>query len=498
MSRTYLIRTFGCQMNEHDSGRAAGILETLGYRPVTEESEASLVLINTCAVRENADNKLYGTLGHLAETKRQHGTKIVVGGCLAQKDGATIVQKAPWVDVVFGTHNLANLPDLLAQADGQGLPVVEILEQIETFPSALPAKRDVRHHAWVSISVGCNNSCTFCIVPALRGPEVSRRIGDIVQECRALVDDDVVEVTLLGQNVNSYGRDLGGTSLFAELLTELGTVEGLERIRFTSPHPRDFTEDVLEAMAATPAVCEHLHLPLQSGSDRVLKSMRRSYRSKRFLDIVKRTRELIPGASLTTDIIVGFPGETEADFQATLELVEEVRFEGAFTFEYSPRPGTPAAEMVDDFVDPAVVNERYQRLEAVIRRHSLERHQELLGTQVEVLLETISKTDATRLSGRTRGNALVHLPAADPTAPPEQRYSPGDFVVTTIVEAKANYCLGDAPSAVRRTRAGRAAESAMAAGGTHRLHAAPAIVAPEGMRGDGPLSQRRSLPVLPS
>ncbi len=502
--RRYFVRTFGCQMNEHDSGRAAGILETMGYRPGTE-ADADLILVNTCAVRENADTRLYGTLGHLAKAKRERGAKIVVGGCLAQKDGATIAERAPWVDLVFGTHNLADLPELLAQVDESGVPVVEIVDQIETFPSALPAKREVRHHAWVSISVGCNNSCTFCIVPSLRGPEVSRRIGDVVEECRALVADGVVEVTLLGQNVNSYGRDLvdadgRSRSLFADLLRELGTVDGLERVRFTSPHPRDFTEDVLVAMAETPNVCEHLHLPLQSGSDEVLKAMRRSYRSKRYLDIVERTRELLPGATLTTDIIVGFPGETEEDFARTLEVVEAVRFEGAYTFQYSPRPGTPAAEMVDDFIDPEVVKERYHRLEAVTRRHSQERHDELLGTEVELLLETPSKTDPTRLSGRTRGNHLVHLPGPDhpDLAGSDLRYAPGDFVTARIVEATPNYCLAEAPTAVRRTEAGRAAEAAMAAGGSHLIDRPAAVVAPEGTRGDGPLSQRRSLPVVSS
>jgi tRNA-2-methylthio-N6-dimethylallyladenosine synthase len=319
MPRTYYLRTYGCQMNEHDSGRAAGMLETMGYRPAASPEDADLVLLNTCAVRENADNKLYGQLGHLKSLKdrrRADGADltIAVGGCLAQKDGATITERAPWVDVVYGTHNLASLPQLLLQADSQSLPVVELVETLESFPSALPAKREVRHHAWVSISVGCDNTCTFCIVPSLRGPEVSRRIGDIVLEVESLVADGVLEVTLLGQNVNSYGRDLGGRALFADLLRELGDVDGLHRVRFTSPHPRDFTEDVLHAMAEVPNVCEHLHLPLQSGSDRVLKDMRRSYRARRYLDLVTRTRELLPDAALTTDIIVGFPGETEQDF----------------------------------------------------------------------------------------------------------------------------------------------------------------------------------------
>ncbi len=469
MPRTYFIRTFGCQMNEHDSGRAAGMLETLGYRRAGSEQDADLVLLNTCAVRENADNRLYGTLGHLKGLKDQRQADgqdltIVVGGCLAQKDGSTVADKAPWVDVVYGTHNLPNLPALLAEADSAAVPVVELIEQLETFPSALPAKRTVRHHAWVSISVGCNNSCTFCIVPSLRGQERSRRIGEIVEEVEQLVDDDVIEVTLLGQNVNSYGRDLAGASQFAPLLRELGKVDGLERVRFTSPHPRDFSEDVLQAMADTPNVCPHLHLPLQSGSDRVLRHMRRSYRQRRFLALVERTRELLPDPSLTTDIIVGFPGETEEDFQATLDVVDLVRFDQAFTFQYSPRPGTPAAELVDDFLDPEVMADRYQRLEARVRRHSHEAHQRLVGTRQELLIESPSKSDESRWSGRTRANHLVHLPAprVAPGAAPE--YAPGDLVDADILEASTNYVIAGEAAAVRRTRAGRAAADAIARG----------------------------------
>lgn len=468
MPRTYWLRTYGCQMNEHDSGRAAGLLETMGYRPAVSAEDADLVLLNTCAVRENADNKLYGQLGHLKSLKdrrRAAGADltIAVGGCLAQKDGATITERAPWVDVVYGTHNLASLPSLLLQADSTELPVVELVETLESFPSALPAKRDVRHHAWVSISVGCDNTCTFCIVPSLRGPEVSRRIGDIVTEVEALVADGVLEVTLLGQNVNSYGRDLGGRALFAELLRELGHVDGLRRVRFTSPHPRDFTEDVLHAMAEVDNVCEHLHLPLQSGSDRILKDMRRSYRARRYLDLVRRTRELLPDAALTTDIIVGFPGETEQDFLDTLAVVEEVGFDQAFTFIYSPRPGTPAAELTDRFCDPDEVRDRYARLEALTRRQSAERHAGLVGRDLELLVESPSKTDPTRVSARTRGNHLVHLPAHDATAGGDA-YAPGDLVTARIVEATANYCLAEAPSAVTRTAAGRATEAALARG----------------------------------
>jgi len=463
--RTYAVRTFGCQMNEHDSERAAGILEAVGYRRAADPMEADLVLLNTCAVRENADERLYGTLGHLKalkDARHEEGRDltIVVGGCLAQKDGPTVAERAPWVDVVYGTHNLGDLPDLLARADAAHLPVVELLETLEVFPSALPARRGVRHHAWVSISVGCDNTCAFCIVPALRGPEQSRSIADVLTEVRSLVADDVVEVTLLGQNVNSYGRDLGGHALFAELLRALGEVDGLLRVRFTSPHPRDFTPDVLEAMAATPNVMPHLHLPLQSGSDRVLREMRRSYRRERYLDLVARTRELLPDASLTTDIIVGFPGETEQDFADTLDVVEQVRFDQAFTFQYSPRPGTDAATMVDRFVDPDVVAHRYRRLEARVREHSREAHGRLVGRDVELLVEGPSRTDPARWSGRDPANHLVHLPRPDDGAV----FHSGDLVTARVLEAATGYALAGTASRVIRTRAGLAAEAAQAAG----------------------------------
>jgi tRNA-2-methylthio-N6-dimethylallyladenosine synthase len=464
MGRSYFIRTFGCQMNEHDSERAAGVLETLGYQPAPDEDTADVVLFNTCAVRENADNRLYGALGRLKPRKEgSDDLTIVVGGCLAQKDKGAIAERAPWVDVVYGTHNLVNLPALLAQADDRSMPVVEILDQIETFPSALPAKREVRHHAWVSISVGCNNTCSFCIVPSLRGPEQSRRIGDVVTEVRDLVAEGVIEVTLLGQNVNSYGRDLGGRPLFADLLRELGDVDGLERLRFTSPHPRDFTLDVLEAMAELPAVCEHLHLPLQSGSDRILKAMRRSYRQRRYLDLVDRAREMVPGCALTTDIIVGFPGETEEDFVETLAVCEQVGFDQAYTFQYSPRPGTDAAEMADQ-ITPEIVRDRYERLEAVTRSSSEARHRELLGRDVEVLIESPSRTDRSRYSGRTRGNHLVHLPVGD-------GYAPGDLATVRVTDARTNYVLADAPTSVRRTPAGLETEASLAAGRGWRLDA---------------------------
>jgi len=480
--RTYAVRTFGCQMNEHDSQRAAGLLEAVGYRAAEDPERADLVLLNTCAVRENADERLYGTLGHLKALKDERRAEggsltIVVGGCLAQKDGAALAERAPWVDVVYGTHNLGNLPDLLARADADHLPVVELLETLEVFPSALPARRGVRHHAWVAISVGCDNSCTFCIVPTLRGPERSRPLDEVEAEVRGLVADDVVEVTLLGQNVNSYGRDLAGRALFAELLVRLGAIEGLERVRFTSPHPHDFTLDVLEAMASTPNAMPHLHLPLQSGSDAVLRAMRRSYRRERYLELVERTRTMLPGAALTTDIIVGFPGETEDDFAATLDVVERVRFDGAFTFQYSPRPGTDAAGMVDRFVDPDVVADRYRRLEERVRAHSREAHERLVGSPHELLVEGPSRTDPARWSGRTPGNHLVHLPAPDGA----HLFHPGDLVTATVVAAATGYAIAGPAGSVRRTRAGLAAERAVAAGeedaGAHRP-AAPTFLSP--------------------
>lgn len=470
-------------MNEHDSGRAAGLLETMGYRRATTEADADLVLLNTCAVRENADNRLYGTLGHLKTLKderQQAGADltIVVGGCLAQKDGAVVSERAPWVDVVYGTHNLVSLPRLLEQADSAALPVVELVEQLEVFPSALPAKRHVRHHAWVSISVGCNNACTFCIVPSLRGPERSRSIAQIVTEIEGLVADRVVEVTLLGQNVNSYGRDFAGASQFASLLRQLGKVDGLERVRFTSPHPRDFTDDVLYAMAEVPSVMPHLHLPLQSGSDRVLRLMRRSYRSRRYLALIEKTRELMPDAALTTDIIVGFPGETDDDFAETLRVVEAANFDQAFTFQYSPRPGTPAATWDEDFVPPEVVASRYHALEALVRGQSLENHRKAVGHVRELLVESPSKTNPERFSGRTPQNQLVHFPAPQIDDTGVLAYAPGDFATVEILDATTNYLVGSAPRALRRTAAGRASGEAIARNEHWQLDAAPLAARP--------------------
>jgi tRNA-2-methylthio-N6-dimethylallyladenosine synthase len=456
--RTYEVRTFGCQMNVHDSERLSGSLEAAGYVPA-DGAEADVVVINTCAVRENADNKLYGNLGHLASVKRRHeGMQIAVGGCLAQKDKNVILDKAPWVDVVFGTHNMGALPSLLERARHNDEAQLEILESLDVFPSTLPTKRDSTYSGWVSISVGCNNTCTFCIVPSLRGKEKDRRPGDVLAEIQALVDDGALEVTLLGQNVNSYGVEFGDRQAFSKLLRAAGRIDGLERIRFTSPHPAAFTDDVIDAMAETPSVMPQLHMPLQSGSDRVLKAMRRSYRSERFLGILDRVRARIPHAAISTDIIVGFPGETEADFAETLRVVEEARFASAFTFQYSIRPGTPAATMPDQ-VPKEVVQERYERLMALQDAISEQENRTVVGREVEVLVATgEGRRDAKthRLSGRAEDSRLVHF---DVPAGSEQP-RPGDVVSVRVTRAAPFYLIADsadgAPLRIRRTRAGDA------------------------------------------
>jgi tRNA-2-methylthio-N6-dimethylallyladenosine synthase len=450
--RTYEVRTYGCQMNVHDSERLSGLLEAAGYVRAGGGDTPDVVVFNTCAVRENADNKLYGNLGHLLPTKKSHpGMQIAVGGCLAQKDRGEITRRAPWVDVVFGTHNIGSLPVLLERARHNAEAQVEILESLEVFPSTLPARRESSYAGWVSISVGCDNTCTFCIVPALRGTEKDRRAGDILAEVRALVAEGVLEVTLLGQNVNSYGREFGERDGFSRLLRACGEIDGLERLRFTSPHPRDFTDDVIEAMAETPNVCHQLHMPLQSGSDAVLKAMRRSYRREKYLGIIERVRAAMPDAAITTDIIVGFPGETEADFQGTLDVVRQARFASAFTFQYSKRPGTPAAEM-DGQIPKAVVQERYERLVALQEEISWAQNKTIAGRTVELLAaEGEGRKDAAthRMSGRARDGRLVHF-SGDP-----QVIRPGDVVETVVTYAAPHHLVADgAPRSHRRTRAG--------------------------------------------
>ena len=451
--RTYEVRTYGCQMNAHDSERLAGLLEGAGYVPAAAGEVGDVVVFNTCAVRENADNRLYGNLGHLAPVKAARpGMQIAVGGCLAQKDRGEIVERAPWVDVVFGTHNIGSLPVLLERARVMQEAQVEIEEALEVFPSTLPTRRDAAYAAWVSVSVGCNNTCTFCIVPSLRGRERDRRPGEILREIEALVGEGVLEVTLLGQNVNAYGSEFGDRAAFAKLLRACGGVEGLERVRFTSPHPRDFTDDVIEAMAQTANVMPHLHMPLQSGSDTVLQRMRRSYRQERYLGIIDRVRAAMPEAAITTDIIVGFPGETEVDFQDTLDVVREARFASAFTFQYSKRPGTPAAQFPDQ-VAKEVVQERYERLVTLVNDIAWAENRAIVGRTVEVLIaqgEGRKDEFTARVSGRAADNRLVHVAIDSDLGTPR----PGDVVMAEVTHAAPHHLNADRMVALRRTRAG--------------------------------------------
>ena len=461
LPRTYHVRTLGCQMNVHDSEHMAGLLERAGYLRVEDVPEAAaratdagdggadVVIINTCSVRENAATRLFGNLGQLAAVKRERpGMQIAVAGCLAQQMGEGIVERAPWVDVVFGTHNLDVLPALLERARHNSAAAVELEESLKVFPSTLPTRRESSYAAWVSIAVGCNNTCTFCIVPSLRGKQRDRRPGDVLAEVEAVAAQGAIEVTLLGQNVNSYGVGIGDRGAFAKLLRATGAVEGIERVRFTSPHPAAFTDDVIEAMATTEAVMPSLHMPLQSGSDRVLRAMRRSYRTQRFLGILDKVRAVMPEAAITTDIIVGFPGETEEDFQATLDVVEQARFASAYTFEYSPRPGTPAADR-DDQVPTEVVKDRYRRLDALVRRIAHEENERQEGRVVEVLVaEGEGRRDAVtaRISGRAADNRLVHV--ALPEGLAEDDYAsgaprPGDMVTVRVTHGAPHNLIAD-------------------------------------------------------
>ncbi|HUS62076.1 MAG TPA: tRNA (N6-isopentenyl adenosine(37)-C2)-methylthiotransferase MiaB, partial [Acidimicrobiales bacterium] len=450
--RRFFVRTFGCQMNEHDSERIAGLLEADGLVAADGVDDADVVVLNTCCIRENADNKLYGTLGHLKSVKAARpDLQIVVGGCLAQKDRDTLVERAGHVDVVFGTHNVHRAAELVREAQGRNRPLVEILEETvaddhDTFPSALPVRREVPWAGWVTIQIGCDNSCAFCIVPAVRGKEISRPFADIVSEVTMAAVDGVTEVTLLGQNVNSYGRDLALAErqagadtkvrpLFGELLRAVGAVEGIRRIRYTSPHPKDLRPETISAMAETPEMCEHLHLPLQSGSDRVLAAMHRGYTAERYLERLAAARAAIPDLAVTTDIIVGFPGETDDDFAQTLAVVAEAGYDSAYTFIFSPRPGTEAAERVGEFIAPEVVAERFERLKIVVDRSGLARHEARVGGVEEVLVEGPSRKDPAVLAGRTRQNKLVHF-TSDPI-------KPGTYATVRITSAAPHHLRGD-------------------------------------------------------
>ncbi len=463
--KRYLVQTFGCQMNEHDSERIAGLLESDGYAETTDQTEADVIVVNTCCIRENADNKLYGTLGNMKQLKDANpDLQIMVGGCLAQKDRDTIQEKAGHVDVVFGTHNVHRATELLSEARSNG-PITEIWEEAdpdESFASALPARRELDYAAWLTIQVGCDNSCAFCIVPAVRGVEISRTPDDIVAEAERLAADGVTEITLLGQNVNSYGRDLalaarkaGAADVrvrpaFADLLRSVAAVDGIRRVRYTSPHPKDMNQEVFDAMAETPEVMPHLHFPLQSGSDRILAAMHRGYTGERFLAKLAQARATIPDLAVTTDIIVGFPGETEGDFVRTLEVTAAAEFDTAFTFVYSPRPGTEAAEMVDQFCDPDEVKERYERLRAVMVRSAILKQQARVGKIEDVIVEGPSKKDPSRLSGRTGQNKLVHFEK------PEGPMRPGTYARVRVTEAHTQYLMGEflevTAKATHRTR----------------------------------------------
>ena len=457
-------------MNEHDSERIAGVLEADGYVRADDPDGADVVVLNTCCIRENADNRLYGNLGHLRTLKdARPGMQIAVAGCLAQKDREQIMARAPQVDVVFGTHNVGRAAALLGAAAESG-PVVEILEETaleeaELFPSALPVRREAGHAAWVTIQIGCDNSCAFCIVPAVRGRELSKPFGEILDEIRGLAADGVTEVCLLGQNVNSYGRDVTSAlraagrdaqeeawlagpmwasgperrprPLFADLLRAVGSVDGVRRVRYTSPHPKDLRPETIEAMATVPAVCEHLHLPLQAGSNRVLAAMHRGYTAERYLEKLAAARAAVPDLAVTTDIIVGFPGETDADFEDTLAVVAEARYDSAYTFIYSPRPGTEAAEHIDEFIDAAVVAERFSRLKVVVDRSSLAHHRDRIGREEEVVVEGPSKRDPAVLTGRTRQNKLVHFP------PPDGGLRAGTYATVRVTGAGAHHLTGE-------------------------------------------------------
>ncbi len=438
-------------MNEHDSERIAGLLDSEGYAATDNEAEADVVVLNTCCIRENADNKLYGALGNLKALKASKpDLQIVVGGCLAQKDRELIQRKAGHVDVVFGTHNVHRATELM-EAARVGGPVSEFYEEAamdeaEAFPSALPAKRRTDFAAWLTIQIGCDNNCAFCIVPSVRGREISRPMDDIVAEAELLASQGVVEITLLGQNVNSYGRDLAVAArgagedvrlrpMFAELLRKVGALEGIRRVRYTSPHPKDMTPDVYEAMAQTPAVVPHLHFPLQSGSDRVLALMHRGYTGERYLEKLAKARSIIEDVAITTDIIVGFPGETEEDFVRTLEVAAAAEFDNAYTFVFSPRPGTEAAEMGEMFCDPEEVKDRYARLRTVIERSALAKSQARVGRIEEVVVEGPSKKDPVVLTGRTAQNKLIHFASAPLRV--------GTFADVQVTEGRTQYLLGD-------------------------------------------------------
>ena len=435
VGKKYFIKTFGCQMNEHDSERISGMFELDGMSKAISEENADVLFVNTCTIRENADDKLYGTLGQLKQWKSQKDNrKLLVGGCAAQKDKELVREKAPWVDVVIGTHNLTNVVDLLNRSEDWG-PLTEIIDEIETLPTEAPSIRESEYSAWLTIQIGCNNSCTFCIVPSVRGQEISRRPSDIVNEAKKLVDEGVKEITLLGQNVNSYGRDLKidgkARPYFSQLLEQLNDIKGLERIRFTSPHPKDFKAETIESVKKLKNVCNQVHVPLQSGSSDILSKMHRGYNKERFIEKVDMIREIIPDVSLTSDIIVGFPGETEKDFQDTLDVVEYSKFDLVYMFKFSPRPGTLAYDMKDEFISNDVINKRFLRLKELQTDISEERYKRFLNTEQKLLIEKTSKKNSEIFTGRIDGGQLTHIS--------KDNISVGDIVNVRIVDTTPFY-----------------------------------------------------------
>ena len=428
---TYYVKTFGCQMNEHDSERIAGLFEHDGMIKAESLDVSDVLFVNTCTIRENADDKLYGTLGHLKKWKEEKTSrKLLVGGCAAQKDKELVRSRAPWVDVVIGTHNLTNIINLLNQSEDWG-PITEVLEEIESLPTDAPSARESEVSAWLTIQIGCDNSCTFCIVPSVRGPEISRRPSDIVNEATSMVESGVKEITLLGQNVNSYGRDLkiDGRSkpYFTELLTKLNDVENLQRIRFTSPHPKDFKLVTLEAVQNLSKVTNQIHMPLQSGSNNILRKMQRGYTQEKYLEKLQLAKDTIKNVSLTTDIIVGFPGETDDDFKETMYVIEKGQFDAVYMFKFSPRPGTKAADYEDQFVIKEKIDTRFMELKNVQTDISHERLKRFIGTKQSLLVEKYSKKSKEFLTGKIDGGQTTHISA--------NNVKIGDFVDVEIIEA---------------------------------------------------------------
>ncbi len=439
---TFCIHTFGCQMNKHDSERIAGMLEGLGASMVETIEEADIVVFMTCCVREAADVRLYGQVASLKNVPLRAGTPlskriVAVGGCIGQRDGEKLTKQLPHLDVVFGTHNLGSLPGLLSAAVADGAHHVEVLESSADFPTTLPTAREHSWAAWLPITVGCDNFCSYCIVPYVRGREKSRTLEDIAEEARGYVEAGVREITLLGQNVNSYGRDLYGEPRFVDVLDAVDAT-GIERLRFATSHPKDLTDEVIARFGTLRSLMPALHLPAQSGSDRILAAMNRRYAREHYLGLIAKLREACPGIALSTDIIVGFPGETEEDFLQTLSLVEEVGYSQVFTFIYSKREGTPAAKLVDD-TPREVIQERFDRLVEAVQRCAYEANQAELGKVVDVLVEGVSKRDGTMLAGKSPKNQTVHAPLPEGRSVDELV---GAVVPVRVDEARTWYLAG--------------------------------------------------------